>query len=138
MVVLPTCVCPSSVGPANAPKQHTVAVYRAFRISLACTVEIHAGLQLLPITPAHAQAGSVVEQHVVFPILVQLETANAIQPNDGRTVNPAEDRLIQLLVEFRHATPQKVRLRTNMQAGVVIRCLDPVDLGYFEELKLAA
>jgi hypothetical protein len=76
--------------------------------SFACTVEIHAGLQLLAVTPAQPKSGSITEQHVVFTIRVKLETANSIELNDGRTVNPAKGLLIQLFIEFRHAAAQEV------------------------------
>ena len=74
---LPVSV-PRPLAPQTLLNNTPSPVCHAFRISLACTVEIQAGLQLPPMTPAHAQSGSVLEQHVVFPILVQLETANAI------------------------------------------------------------
>jgi hypothetical protein len=65
-------------------------------------------LQLFAVASAQPKSRSVVEQHVVFTILVQLETTNAIELNDGRTVNPAKGRLIQLLIEFCHAAAQEV------------------------------
>jgi hypothetical protein len=65
-------------------------------------------LQLFAVASAQPKSGSVVEQHVVFTILVQLETTNAIELNDSRTVNSAKDRLIQLLIEFCHAVAQEV------------------------------
>jgi len=61
---------------------------------------------------------------------------NAIELNDSRAVNPAKVGLIQLLIEFRHAATQEVCLRAYMQAGVVIRRLNPVNLGEFEKRKL--
>jgi hypothetical protein len=61
------------------------------RVSLPCTSEIQAGLQLLAVAPAQPKSGSIVDQHVEFTILVQLETANAIEFNDNRTVNSAKD-----------------------------------------------
>ena len=80
----------------------------ASRVSLACTSDVQAALQLLAVASAQSKSGSIVEQHVVVTILVKLETTNAIELNDSRTVNPAKDRLIQLLIEFRQAAPQEV------------------------------
>src|SRR5271154_2997364 len=96
-----------------------------------------AGLQLLAVPSAQTKRGSIPEQHIVFAILVEFQTAYAIELNDGRTVNPAEYRLIEVLLKLRHAAPQQVRLRSHVQTGVIIRRLDPIDLQYLYKRHLS-
>jgi len=79
---------------------------------------------VLAVAPAQPKPGSIEKQDIVFAILVDLETANAIEPRDGQTVISAESRLIQLVIKIRHAAAQEVRLCPDMQTGLVIRRLD--------------
>jgi hypothetical protein len=60
-------------------------------------------LQLFPVAPTQPKSCSIVEQYVEFAILVELQTTDPIEFDDGRTVNAAKDALIQLLIEFRQA-----------------------------------
>jgi hypothetical protein len=79
---------------------------------------------VLAVAPAQPKPGSIEKQDIVFAILVDLETANAIETHDGQTVISAESRLIQLVIKIRHAAAQEVRLCPDMQTGLVIRRLD--------------
>src|SRR5258705_6828939 len=104
--------------------------------SASGTANAQARLQLLAITPAQPKLRSIVQQNVILTILVKLQTANPIKLNDRRTVNPAEDRLIQLLFKLRHAAAQEMGSRPHMQAGVIVRRLDPIDLGSLQKRNL--
>ena len=88
---------PPEASPANTTErkydflpQPYSKVHDGLRVSLACTKEIQAGLQLLAVAPAQPKPGSILKQDIVFTSFVQLEAANAIEPHDGRTVNSAE------------------------------------------------
>jgi hypothetical protein len=43
----------------------------------------HAGLQMLPVSPAQAEAGAIVQHHLIFAGFIQFESADAIEPDDG-------------------------------------------------------
>src|SRR5712671_8201906 len=85
-------------------------------------------LQLFPVTPAHPEFGSIVESHLVFTILAQLQPLDSIEIDYSRTVNTAKDGLIQLLIEFGKATAQQVCFRFYVQTHVVVRSFNPIDV----------
>ena len=58
---------------------------------------------------------------------------DAIEVDDGRTVDAAEDGGVQILLEFRDTAAQHVRSLGDVEAGVVVGCFDPIDFGYFQE-----
>jgi hypothetical protein len=94
-------------------------------------------LQLLAVAPAQSKPGSTVEQYVVFAIFSDFEASDTIEIHNGRTVNPAKSRLIKVLSKVRHAASNEVRPWSNVQTGVVVRSLDPIDLGDFQEQNLS-
>jgi hypothetical protein len=48
-------------------------------------------------------------------------------------VNAAKHIRIEVLFQFRHTTSQQMRFRTDVQTGIIIRGLDPIDVGGLEE-----
>src|SRR5580693_9889417 len=93
----------------------------------------HTPLQLLAVPTAQAQSYSMIEEHVVVAIGVQLEPTHAIEVDDRRAMDPAKDGRVQLLIEIREAAPQKMGFSTHMQAGVIVGGFDPIDIGRLDE-----
>jgi hypothetical protein len=87
-----------------------------------------ARLQLLAITATQAEHNSAFQQHAVFSLLVELETADAIQIHDRRSMNGAKQHRVQILLQFRDTPAQQVDPLPYMQSGVVIGSFDPIDL----------
>jgi hypothetical protein len=48
-------------------------------------------LQLLAVTPAQPQSGSIFHQHLAFAVRSELQALDAIEVHDGRTVDGARD-----------------------------------------------
>jgi hypothetical protein len=90
-------------------------------------------LQLSTIAPTQSQRIPVVELYAVLAIFTQLEASNPIEIHNSRTVNPAKGRLIKISIQIGHAAADKMRSRSNVQAGVVVRSLNPIDFGNFQE-----
>ncbi len=57
--------------------------------------------------------------------------------DDAGTVNAAEHGLIQLPLEIGHPAAQEMRLRSHMQACVIVGGLDPINVRDFYEDDLA-
>src|SRR5580704_1891241 len=74
-----------------------------------------------------------IEEHVVVAIGVQLEPAHAIEVDDRRAMDPAENTGVQLLIEIREAAAQKMGFSTHMQACIIIGGFDPIDVGRLDE-----
>ena len=53
---------------------------------------------MLAVTPAQAESRAVLEQHVVFAVLTQLQTSDAIKVHDSRTVDAGKHSRIQFLL----------------------------------------
>ncbi len=62
---------------------------------------------------------------------------DAIEIDDGRTVDAAEDGWVQVLFEFGYAATQHVGSLSDVQAGVVVGGFDPIDLGDSQERDTA-
>src|SRR6185312_4002872 len=93
-------------------------------------------LQRLAKASAQTQASSSLQDHGVFAVIHKLQTADSIHVDDRRAVNAAERSRLQLLLEHSEAATQQVRVRTDVQAGVVVRSLDPIDIGKVHERDL--
>src|SRR5882762_4172807 len=88
------------------------------RASLACvtvkallvrstrTANAKARLQLLAITAAHPQTGSIFEQYFIFSVFAEPQAPNSLQVHDRRAMNPAKRRRVQIALEFAHAAAQ--------------------------------
>lgn len=94
-------------------------------------------MQLLSIASAQAESGLVFEEHFVLAVFAEGEAADAIEVDDGGAVDAAEDGWVQVLFELRDAAAQHVRALSYVEAGVVVGCFDPIDLGGFQERDLA-
>src|ERR1700691_123510 len=90
-------------GEQGSPPARTELSFNEYGSGRIQTANAQPRLQLLPVAPAQPKYCSIVEQHVEFAILVELQTADPIESDDGRTVNAAKDALIQLLIELRQA-----------------------------------
>src|SRR5580698_5201366 len=62
---------------------------------------------------------------------------DAIQVDDGRTVDAAKDGRIKILFEFGYAAAQHVGSLSDVQAGIVVGGFDPIDLGGSQERDTA-
>src|ERR1700730_11186435 len=89
-------------------------------------------------SPAQPESGSIIGQDLVLSINPELQASDSVEVHDGRTVNAAEHGLVQFLVEFHHAAAQQMCSRSDVQAGVVIRRLDPINLRDIHERDLSS
>ena len=62
---------------------------------------------------------------------------DAIEVDDGRTVDAAEGGRIKILLQFRYAAAQHVGSLSDVEAGVVVGGFDPIDLGGSQERDTA-
>ena len=61
------------------------------------------------------------------------ELADPIDLNDCRPVDPHEPVGIELLLESSEGLAQQMLVSTGVQRHVVVRRLDPVDVGKFDD-----
>src|SRR6478609_2062497 len=90
---------------------------------------VETGVERAAITAAQPQMPSVLQDDIVFASGIERERLDATQVDDAGTVDPAEHRGIQFAVELRDRPAYQVRLRSHVEARVVVRCLDPIDVG---------
>jgi hypothetical protein len=62
-----------------------------------------------------------------------LKRAHPSEVHNGGSVNAAKHIRIEVLFQFRHTTSQQMRFRSDVQTGIIIRGLDPIDVGGLEE-----
>src|SRR5882762_2695014 len=79
---------------------------RALLVRSTRTANAKARLQLLAITAAHPQAGSIFEQYFIFSVFAEPQAPNSLQVHDRRAMNPAKRRRVQIALEFAHAAAQ--------------------------------
>src|ERR1700716_3325408 len=91
---------------------------------------------MLAVTPAQSESGSIVEHNLVLSIHAELQALDAVEVDNSRTVNATKHRLVQFLIEFCHAAAQQMCSGSDVQAGVVICRLDPINLKEFHERDL--
>jgi len=84
-------------------------------------------LQLFTVASAQPESGTIFDQHLVFPVVIEFQALDPIEVHNRRTVNATKDARIQILFEIRHAAAQQVRSHSNVQARVVIRSLNPIN-----------
>ena len=89
--------------------------------------------KLLAVAAAEAKPGFVFEEHLVVAVLIKREAADAIEVDDGRSVNAAKTGGVEILLEFGDAATQHVGSRACVQTCVIVGGLDPVDLRDVEE-----
>src|SRR5581483_9523609 len=87
-----------------------------------------AGLELLAVFAAESKCSVVVEQDGVVAVFVGAETADAIEIDDCGAMDAAEECGVEVLFEIGEAAAEQVRARADVQRGVVVGGLDPVDL----------
>ena len=87
-------------------------------------------LKLRPIPAADRDGRTVMEKGLVF---ARLQRAHAREVDNCGSVNAAKHIRIEVRFQFRHTTSQQMRFRPDVQTGIIIRGLDPIDVGGLEE-----
>src|SRR5262249_9128639 len=87
--------------------------------------------------PAQAQSHLGLQYDLVLTTGLKLESVNPIEVHDDRAVNTNELFITQVFLELRQRPTQDVRFVAHVQAGVIVRSLDPVDVRDIQEQHLA-
>jgi hypothetical protein len=106
--------------------------------TVASRPQTQAALKFLPIASAQPQSNVGLQDDFVLATNLKLQPANPIQIHDNGAVDAHEFFVADVALELGKCPPQNVRLSADMQAGVVARSLDPVDIRYIEEQHLTA
>jgi len=102
------------------------------RALLECR-QAQARLQLPSVSPAQSKFRSILKHDAVFTVFAEFEASNPLEIHNGGTVNPTKGRSIEVLLEVRHAAADQVRFCPHVQAGIVVRSLDPIDFGNLQK-----
>src|SRR5512138_3793307 len=89
---------------------------------------IHTLLQPLAKAPAQPQTLAGLEDDLVVARALQLEPANPVEVHDDGPVDADEGPFAEILLELRERAPDDVRRLADVQARVVARGFDPVDV----------
>ena len=73
------------------------------------------------------------EEDLVFAVAIGLDRTDPGEVHNDGSVNSAKHIRIEVLFQFRHTTSQQMRFRPDVQTRIIIRGLDPIDVGGLEE-----
>ena len=73
------------------------------------------------------------EEDLVFAVAIGLDRTDPGEVHNDGSVNSAKHIRIEVLFQFRHTATHQMSFGLDVQAGVVIRGLDPVDVGGLKE-----
>ena len=98
----------------------------------------HAFLKALAESPTQSQAVLGHEDDLIFSFVRKLQASNSIDVHDDRAVNADELGVAQVPLEVLESSTDDVRVPTDVQAGVVVRRLDPIDVRDLREQRLTS
>lgn len=104
---------------------------------LAAALDPKPALEESAIVSTHSQTCSSVKADLAFPIARDLNGSHAVQVDNCRPVNAAKQPGVEVALKIRHAASQQVGLGADVEARVVIRSLNPIDLRRAYEEYLA-
>src|SRR5271154_2509084 len=104
--------------------------------TLASRLHAQTILQTLAKAPAQLQSNIGSQYDLVLASFPEFQPANPLEVHDDRAVDTGELFLAQVFLQFRQRATHDVRIRTDMQAGVIARSLDPVDVRRIQEQHL--